>query len=84
MTDKEKLDHKWCYECSRFRDISVMQKYDCVKCGGRKCFIHGGENVHKCNFCDVTNLCSDCVSFSKCCHVFKDGEFVGDISNLDE
>lgn len=57
-----------CYECGYHHSISEMQVEDCSECGGRKCFMHGGQNMHSCKDCGKENLCIDCVSLGRCCH----------------
>ncbi len=59
-----------CYECGSApqQAESVMQKYDCVMCGGRKCHIHTkiDENL-TCPTCGKDKLCNNCLAFGKCC-----------------
>ncbi len=74
-----------CYECGARPDqhTSVMQKYDCSECGGRKCNIHTDIDVtYTCSDCGQTKLCNDCLAYGKCCMVFEDGEFHKRIRNV--
>lgn len=66
-------DYFHCYECGARppHHISVIQNYDCSVCGGRKCFLHGGDGQReedRCYYCGQAKLCIDCYSLSICCH----------------
>lgn len=72
-----------CYECALWHDASIMQSYACVLCEGRKCLkLHSTNFNNTCSYCKTTNLCSDCLAFSKCCHTFDGATytFVGKIN----
>jgi len=68
-----------CYECgvSPSKPLSMMQKYDCSVCGGRKCDKHSVIDVNMtCSNCGQDKLCNSCLAFSKCCKDYINGEFV--------
>ncbi len=67
---KFKTKYFSCYECGSApqQPESLMQKYDCVMCGGRKCYRHSviDENL-TCPNCDKDKLCNNCLAFGECC-----------------
>lgn len=68
-----------CYECGNVppKPETIMQKYDCTICGGRKCNIHTDINTNfTCSECRQDKLCGNCLAFGKCCYNYNNGKFV--------
>lgn len=62
-----------CYECARFHKPEDMQAYDCCICGGRKSLtFHTTEDNFRCDVCGTSNLCNDCLAFTRCCDSYHE------------